>query len=1101
MFSGALLCYNISGRFSGLPQGKPQGHPIAFFFHRADTVFFKEDHPMADSRRNRRRKSNKKDVRLPLLIALAALLVLFVLVMPKTPTYKAVNVSASGNLSTHAGLELSEVMMDNASAYPDETGKFGDWVEIHNTLDTSINLKGVGLSDRSDRIIFLFPDVNLTAGGYVVVFCDGVNRDDPHGAFHAKFKLSSLGETVYLFDESGISIDSVKVPTLNSDESYARNEKDEWEKTFFYSPGYPNTLEGHDAYLAAFVVEPGVLMLNEVVPSPKSGLRDEDGDFSDWVELYNAGSQDIKLGNYALSDDETKPAKWPFPKDAVIPAGGYYIVFCSGKNKVEESTRYPHTNFSISNEEETIVLSTLVGELVDRVVVTGVGRDMSYGRDETGNWKTFTLPTPGAPNNQAGANRADQFIRALNPTGVYISEVMSSANLIKPFEDQAPCDFVELYNSSAQSWDLSGWGLSDNINWPRKWTFPQGASIYPGEYKVIMLDGYTGAGQNGARLRASFKLAHLGGEMMTLSDATGFILDRLYLPEIPTDISFGRTLGQGGFFYYDAPTPGAANGSGFTGFSARPQFDHESGLYYGKLSVALSAEPGATIRYTTDGSIPTVDNSFVYAEPIEIIGTMVIRARAFQPGLQPSETETASFFMELYHTLDVVSLVCDPYELWNPTTGLLSEEPDHSSRNRKNPEDTVVRKQDENGNLILPFLTPVYRSFGKDDRQGYVEILSCATGEAYISQGIKMDLLGAYSLDMPQKSFKIRAQAALGEKYFNVNLFEGQRDYEYYKSFTLRNSGNDCVWTRVADVVQSTLVDKYLHSDLMTLAWKPVVVYLNGQYWGHYNLRERKDRFSIAQHEGLDLEKDKEIYENMTILKGNSTVVQGSNKEYLAMRDHFKTLSPNTSAADLQYIYDHIDVDSYIDWFAIKMFYGDSDPGNFMFYKLPRESDKWKCLLFDTDYGLYMSNFNSPWSYLKEAGMGQKKINNIIFRKMMESNEIREKFLTRFGEIFQTLTTEVMIAQLDECVAQIEQELPMHYQRWAGNPDTRIINSDSPSSAAGLLRYWRQRVDRLKNVMTLRPYRLWGYVQEQFQLSDLQMAHYFGPRPADPEAK
>ena len=1060
---------------------------------------------MANTRRSRRRGANKKDNRLLMLLFLGALLALFVIVMPKTPTVKAVSVASTGSLSSHAGLVISEVMTDNASAYPDETGKFGDWVEIKNTLDVSLNLKGVGLSDRSDRIVFLFPDVNLAAGGAVVVFCDGVNRDDPHNTFHAKFKLSSLGETVYLFDENGIAIDSVKVPTLNSDESYLRNESGEWEKTYAYSPGYPNTLAGHDAYLAAFVVEPDALRINEVVPSPKSGLRDEDGDYSDWVELYNAGNKDIKLGNYALSDDETKPAKWPFPKDAVIPAGGYYIIFCSGKNKVEESTRYPHTNFSLNNEEETVVLSTLVGELVDRVVVTGVGRDMSYGRDDNGNWRVFTLPTPGAPNNQSGIGRADQFIRALNPTGVYVSEVMSSANLIKPFEDRSPSDYVELYNSSAQTWDMSGWGLSDNINWPHKWTFPQGTSIAPGEYKVIMLDGYTGGGQDGSRLRASFKLAHLGGEMMTLSDAAGQILDRLYLPEIPTDISYGRTLGANGFFYYDAPTPGKPNGSGFSGFSSRPAFDTPSGIYYGALSVTITAEAGATIRYTTDGSIPTVDNSTVYTEPIPIVGTMVLRARAFQNGLQPSETTTASYFMELYHTLDVVSLVCDPDELWNPTTGLLSNEQDHSSRNRKNPNDTEVRKVDANGNPKLPFLTPVYRTYGKDDRQGYIEIFNAETGQAYISQGIKMDLMGDFSLDLPQKSFKMRAQAALGEKYFNYPLFE-TRDYTQYKSISLRNSGNDSSYTRVADGVMTRLVDKYLDAKVLTLAWRPVVVYLNGQYWGHYNMRERKDRFSIAQYEGLDLDKDKDIYENIVIMRASKSLVQGTDrdlKNYLAMLDKFKSLSPNTSAEDLQYIYDTIDVDNYIDWLAIKMYFGDSDPGNVMYYKLPTEGSKWKCLMFDLDWALYNSGFDSPKSYLKEKGMGQMNVTNTIFRKMLESDEIRDKFLTRLGFIYQTLTTEVMIQELEECVALIEPELPRHYQRWAGYTDImKYINSDSPSSASGLLRYWRQRVDRMKNVtMTQRPYKFWDMVQKQFNLSDLQMAQYFGTRPANPEQK
>lgn len=1039
------------------------------------------------NRRRKRQNANKKDVRMPLLLCLGAALILFVLLMPKTPTVKAVNVSASGQLSTHAGLVISEVMTDNVSALPDETGKFGDWLEIENTLDAPMNLKGVGLSDRSDRIMFLFPDVTLAAHGQAIVYCDGVNRDDPHGAFHAKFKISSLGESVYLFDESGICIDSVAVPTLNGNESYARGAENAWAKTEDYSPGFENGAAGHLAYLSAYTVTPGALMINEVAPSPRSGLRDEDDELSDWLELYNAGDKDIRLGNFALSDDEAKPLKWSFPKDAVIPAGGYYIVFCSGKDKVEENTRYPHTNFSINNGEETLVLSTLVGELVDRVVVADVERDMSYGRDpETLSWRTYSLPTPGAPNNQSGANRADQFIRALNYSGVYISEVMSSANLTKAFEDFAPGDYVEMYNASTQVQSLGGWGLSDNINWPKKWTFPQGTSISPGEYKVILLDKFEGVNTNANRLRASFGLARAGGEMLTLSDATGRVLDRMYLPEIPTDVSYGRTLGANGFFYYDTPTPGAANGSGFTGFSAKPAFSLPSGLYRGEIDVALSAEPGAQVRYTTDGSIPTLDNSIPYTEPLHIADTVVIRARAFQGGLQPSETVTVSYIMNTYHTLDVVSLVCDPEELWDPQTGLLSEEPDvlHGF--------TQVVKRKENGASQIPFKQPVYRTFGKEARQGYIEFFDVETGENYISQGIKMDLMGSYSLDMPQKSFKLRAQAALGGKYFNSAFFE-ERDYDMYKSLVLRNSGNDCVFTRVIDGVQTRLIDKYLDSPILTLAWRPVIVYLNGQYWGHYNLRERKDRFSIAQHEGLDLEKDRDIYENVDMVRGSLSAYYGSSAEYKAMVKAFGNLRPNEKPEDLQYIYDHIDVDSYIEWFAIKMYFGDSDPGNIMYYKLP--GGKWKCLMFDLDYGLYNSEFKSPWSYMKTQGMGEQKINNVVFRKMLESDEIRDQFLTRMGFILQTLTSEVMIQELQECIALIEPEMPMHWARWASAPDTKYLNSESPTTSDGYMRYWRQRIARAVNVMNKRPHFIWQFMQDEFKLTDAQMIRYFGEQP------
>ena len=106
------------------------------------------------------------------------------------------------------------------------------------------------------------------------------------------------------------------------------------------------------------------------------------------------------------------------------------------------------------------------------------------------------------------------------------------------------------------------------------------------------------------------------------------------------------------------------------------------------------------------------------------------------------------------------------------------------------------------------------------------------------------------------------------------------------------------------------------------------------------------------------------------------------------------------------------------------------------------------------------------------------------------------------GFVFQELTTERMQAELDEMTAMIEPELNKHYQKWAGDPDTKIMNIDSPTTASGSIRYWRQRVDRLRNtVMVYRPYRFWGMVQEQFQLSNQQMLDYFGPRPADPDQK
>lgn len=419
-----------------------------------------------------------------------ALVALLVIICPKEPISRATRTTgtADGNVdqttgekdSAYTGLVISELMASNRSSVPDENGEYDDWVEIWNSTDHEISLKDVGLSDRGDSIRFLFPDVTLPADGRVIVFCSDTNVSEAGKTLHAKFKLSSVGETVYLFDPSAYQIDSVTFPIMGSDESWALQEDGTWASTLLYSPGYANTEEGYQAYLTSTTVTDGAIIINEVMADAKSGLTDEDGEFSDWIELYNTTNQTISLENYALSNKENKPLKWRFPEGATIAPGGYYVVFCSGKDKVEESTGVPHTNFRISAEHDTVVLSDSHGRLVDRVTIDNLAEDCSYGRDSDGNFKVYQLATPGLPNTEAGAAQMDYNMRQMNKTGVYITEVMASNDSVQVYDDVSPCDWVELYNSSNVTVDLSNYGLSDNVGRARKWQFPAGTTIGPG---------------------------------------------------------------------------------------------------------------------------------------------------------------------------------------------------------------------------------------------------------------------------------------------------------------------------------------------------------------------------------------------------------------------------------------------------------------------------------------------------------------------------------------------------------------------------------------------------------------------------------------------
>lgn len=981
------------------------------------------------------------------------------------------------HVGEYAGLVISEVMPANSTAVMDENGKFPDWLEVWNSTDHRINLEGVGLSDKGDRIRFLFPAVSLEPDGRVTVFCDNTNQASPDRPFHAKFKLSSVGETIYLFDPNAYLIDSVKYSIIGSNESWALINGG-YEKTTWFSPGFENTEAGHLAYRESVTAADGSVLINEVMADPLTGIRDDDGELCDWIELYNTTGQQISLDKYALSDNEGKPLKWRFPDGAKIEAHGYYLVLCTGKDRMDTKMEgVPHSNFRISAEKETIILADSQGRVVDRVMIDNLPQDCSWGRNEQNQMQVFQMPTPTLPNNEAGFNQMDLNLRAMNRTGVWISEVLASNNQISTYAGAENKDWVEIYNSSDETVDISGWGLSDNLGRARKWQFPAGTLISPGEYKVILCDGNT-AKASAAEPHTSFRIGRNAGEIITLADPAGNVLDKIVLPEMKTDISYGRTLGIAGLFYYETPTPFQANGTGFSGFAPTPSFSVEPGLYYTTQYVEILVPEGTQVFYTTDGSVPTqASTPYTAGTRLELNQyANVLRARAFSTGLtQPSEILTGTWFVNVYHALPVVSIVTDPDNLWDEERGLLSVGPD------------VVKVAGK-----LPFKNTVYRKL-KDagvKYECYVEMYDDSNNRI-ISQGAEFCLMGAYSLDMPQKSFRFTAKSAYGPKTFEAKLFE-DRNYTEYKCFVLRNSGNDCMFTRMADGFQNRLIDK-CGGTIAHQAWKPYSVYLNGIYWGHMNLRERADRFMVAQFEGLTLEEADE----MDLLQASGSVKFGSNKEYKAMVKKIKAGNPAQNADDLQYILDNVDVDNLFEYLSFEMFFGNSDIGNTRFYRLKREGSKWKWLLYDLDYGMFSSSFNSPWSYTKPKGMGDQKIDNTIFLKLLSVPEYKERYLTKFGEIFQKLTTRTMLDELEDTLKIIEPEMKNHWARW-GEENDKMVISDVPVTSDGAYRYWEKRVERLRNTCRKRPNLLWGYAQDAFNLTDAEMVKYFGPRPEMP---
>ena len=427
-------------------------------------------------------------------------------------------------------------------------------------------------------------------------------------------------------------------------------------------------------------------------------------------------------------------------------------------------------------------------------------------------------------------------------------------------------------------------------------------------------------------------------------------------------------------------------------------------------------------------------------------------------------------------SLDRIDLYVEEDLLWNKETGILAEG-DNVDKSRGVPFQNTVYRQ-------------VVRSNGS--AEGKLEYRN-GQGSILFTDDIslQLDAEDLFAMDMPQKGLLVKAL----DGSFDYPLFD-DRPAAAYPSILLRNGGNDSMWTRVLDEVQHRLIDRHTDAHLLTQAWKPVNVYLNGEYWGIYNMRESADAHTVCRYEQIS----DDLADDVAILYINGGSVQAMREmknAFTGMRSRIKNSDPSRNPDDLAYLEQEIDIDSFLDWFTVEMYFGNSDIGNGMVYRVP--GGKWKCLIQDLDYGLFNSSYNSVNSFLKDNGMGDQQIDNSIFLKILEVDKYRELFFTKLGSLFHSLTTDVMLAELDECVEWIEPDIQAHFDRWGPLYDKALI-AEVPTTPEGARKYWESRISRLQNTMRKRPTLLYNYIQEFFQMTDEEMAVYFPtdiPRTVD----
>ncbi|HWR22161.1 MAG TPA: lamin tail domain-containing protein [Feifaniaceae bacterium] len=966
-----------------------------------------------------------------------------------------------GGAAAGGTVRINEVMTSNKGAVPDENGDFPDWIELYNSAGVPADISGYGLTDDMLAAAkWAFPSGTvIPANGYLVVFCSGNALDGP---LHASFKLSASDQLIFS-NATGRPIDSMELKSAAAGTALMRAADGSWQETALLSPGFPNTEEGAAQYretLQVNTVDNGV-RINEFMASNATTLPGPQGDYPDWVELYNTTGQEADISGCGLSDEENQPMKWVFPEGTKIPANGVLLIYCSGRDGLIDGVL--NAPFSLRAYAESVVFSDRKGGIIDSFAYTEQQADISMARvpDGTGEFQPMAQPTPGYPNTEDGF-AAFNSTSALPTGALLLSEVMGN-NAGSYTENNATPDWIELYNSSSEPVNLSGYALSDNPNNPALWRFPD-VTIAPNSYYVVLATGNDVKDTQKKTLETNFSLS-AAGDVVLLYSPEGELLDKLQLGKTGADVSLGRSNGK--LLYYASPTPGAANGQGSLGITAVPAFSMVPGVYEGAIALELSAKANETIYYTTDSTAPT-QNSTRYTGPIPLEHNTVVRAVSVRDGYITGSAATGTFLFtgdDVNHTLPILTLVTDPKNLWDEKTGIYAYgenyDPDLPYGDALLSSNFYKGKGTDGEEAQSQWERPAnFAVFGDDRRQAF-------------SQDVAVRIAGGYGRGRAQKGFNILARSEYGNNTLDYAFFEN-RPYTSYKSLSLRAGAQDQNRSKIRDELSSGLLEG-TDVNVLVQAYKPYVMYLNGEYWGVYFMKEKRSRFFVAQHENT------EDADNMDIMKSSSLLSHGSKAEWAALMDYVNS-HDLSSREHYRYVADRMDVESFMDYMICELYVANTDYANIQYYKLP--GGKWKWIYYDFCWG--WNNYNHTTVTNRR---GSVPAASGLFNALLKNADWKDAFCRRFAQIMDTVyAPDRVIALIDELAATVDGEIAREREKFNGATFRDMPQHDEN---LGSYKSFQSNIAYLKEFAQKRPDVIKAQLQQELGLSDAYMKEVF----------
>ena len=600
------------------------------------------------------------------------------------------------------------------------------------------------------------------------------------------------------------------------------------------------------------------LHITEFMVDNKKTIEDTDGDASDWIEIFNSGSEPVNLEGYFLTDAADALTMWSFPA-VEIAENGFLLVFASGKDRRDPEAEL-HTNFKLSSDGEYLALVDPDGDSVIAAFGTEENplpeqfEDSSYGLMQGGGLTptVFIGPQPQArvlvPSDDSlggdwtmpefedsewgsaqmgiGYDENNTYAQEFGPGGNLgnaFNNVNTSVYIRVPFEVSDPSTITNLTLKMKYDDGFVAY-LNDTLvadaNAPGGLTWESEATGNHSDNEAVVFQDWNITSFVN-RLTAGTNIIAIHGLNDNITSS-----DMLITAELRGTRITDPSLGDPG--YLALPSPRTFNGDTFGGFVSDTSFNIDRGFFEEPfdLEITTSTE-GAEIRYTIDGNPPSTTSGQVYTGPIRIAGTTVVRAMAHLAGLRPTNVDTQTYLFPE----DVV----DQSRMRTSVTQSATLGPQMVDSLKAVPTVSIVTDnpgpfQNEGGSNIRSESPASVEMIFPDGTPGFQE-----------NAGLKH--FGGYYTNFPKKSFRIGFRSQYGATKINYPIFDGF-DYKHYPPtdrfdiMDLRSGSHD-MRSRGAYMSNRFTDDSMLDMGNLAPHGRFVHVYLNGSYWGQYHLRER----------------------------------------------------------------------------------------------------------------------------------------------------------------------------------------------------------------------------------------------------------------------